>query len=113
MRTEILQNNYITLREIKDAALRAVRLRKEKSIKTNSPVSEINDQENNIDAVNYNSRGNFQNNYTDKQQNFPGRGGYPPARGGYKGPQNTSNNSNSVALTNQSRGAYRSEQRCI
>ena len=34
LRTEILKNNYITLREIKDAALKAERLRKEKTFQT-------------------------------------------------------------------------------
>ena len=33
LRTEILKNNYITLREIKDAALKTERLGKEKPIK--------------------------------------------------------------------------------
>ncbi len=61
LRTEILKNNYITLKEIKEAALKAERLRKEKPLKTNNSVNEINDQEPEIDAVN--NRGNFQNNY--------------------------------------------------
>ncbi len=59
LRTEILKNNYITLREIKDAALKAERLRKEEPIKTNNSVNEISDQEDNVDAVNHNNRGNF------------------------------------------------------
>jgi hypothetical protein len=64
-------------------------LRKEKPIKTNNSANEINDQEDNVYAVNYNNRGNFQNNYTGNQQNSRGRDGYQPARGGYRGPQNT------------------------
>jgi hypothetical protein len=60
LRTEILKNNYITLREIKDAALKAERLRKEKPIKTNNSLNEINEQESEIDAVN--NRASFQNN---------------------------------------------------
>jgi hypothetical protein len=51
LRTEILKNNYITLREIKDATLKAERLRREKQIKANTSVNEINDQEPEIDAV--------------------------------------------------------------
>jgi hypothetical protein len=82
LRTEILKNNYITLREIKDAALKAERLRKEKPLKSNgSTVNEINEQEPEIDAIN--NRGNFQNNY--RGNNSRGRGGYPRARGGYRG----------------------------
>jgi hypothetical protein len=69
LRTEILKNNYITLREIKDVALKAERLRKKTPIKQNNSVNEINDQEDNVEAVKYNNRGNFQNNYR----------GYPPA----------------------------------
>jgi hypothetical protein len=61
LRTEILKNNYITLREIKDAALKTERMRKEKPIKANNSVNEINDQEPEIDAVN--KKGNYQNNY--------------------------------------------------
>ncbi len=101
LRTEILKNNYITLREIKDAALKAERLRKEKPIKSNnSSVNEINDQEPEIDAVN--NRGNFQNNY--RGNNSRGRGGYPPARGGYRV---TSNNNRGAPPTNQGRGTFR------
>jgi hypothetical protein len=36
LRTEILKNTYITLREIKDAALKVERLRKEKKMKPNN-----------------------------------------------------------------------------
>jgi hypothetical protein len=64
------------MREIKDAALKAEILRKEKPIK---PNNEMNNQEDNIDVVYYNNRGNFQNNYRGNQQNSRGRGGYPPA----------------------------------
>jgi hypothetical protein len=87
--------------EIKDAALKAERLGKEKPIKANNSVNEINDQEPEIDAVN--NRGNFQNNY--RGNNSRGRGGYPPARGGYRGPPN--NNNKGTPPTNQGRGAYR------
>jgi hypothetical protein len=109
LRTEILKNNYNTPREIKDAALKAERLRKEKLIKPNNSVNKIHDQENNVDGVNYNNRGNFQNNYRGNQ-NSRNRGGFPPARGGYRGPQNqnTQTNSNRGTPTNtQNRGAYR------
>ena len=100
LRTEILKRNYTTLREIKDAALKAERLRKEKPLKSNgSTVNEINEQEPEIDAVN--NRGNFQNNY--RGNNSRGRGGYPPARGGYKGPPNNKG----APPANQSRGAFR------
>jgi hypothetical protein len=104
LRTEILKNNYITLRDIKDAALKAERLRKVKPLKTNNSVNEINDQEPEIDAVN--NRGNFQNNY--RGNNSRGRGGYPPARGGYRGSPNNNGGSNKgTPPTNQGRGAYR------
>jgi hypothetical protein len=58
LKTKILKINYITLREIKVAALKAERLRKEKPIKPNNSVNEINDQETEVDAVNCNNRGN-------------------------------------------------------
>jgi hypothetical protein len=108
LRTEILKNNNFTLREIKDAALKAERLIKEKPTKPNNSANEINDQEDNVDAVNYHIRGNFQNNYRGNQQNSRGRGGYPPARGKYRGIQNTPSNSNRGAPpATQNRGAYR------
>jgi hypothetical protein len=101
LRTEILKNNYITLREIKDAALKAERLSKEKPIKpNNSSVNEINDQETEIDAVN--NRGNCQKNY--RGNNSRCGGGYPTARGGYGGPPN--NNNKGTPPTTQSRGAF-------
>ena len=101
LRTEILKNNYITLKEIKDAALKAERLRKEKPIKpNNSSINEINDQETEIDAVN--NRGNYQNNY--RGNNSRGRGGYPTTRGGYRGPPN---NNRGTPPTTQSRGSFR------
>jgi hypothetical protein len=102
LRTEILKNNYITLREIKDAALKAERLRKEKPIKANnSSVNEINEEETEIDAVN--NRGRNQNNY--RGNNSRGRGGYSAARGGYRGPPN--NNNKGTPPTSQNKGAYR------
>ena len=101
LRTEILKNNYITLREIKDAALKAERLRKEKPIKANnSSVNEINDEETEIDAVN--NRGSYQNNY--RGNNSRGRGGYPTARGGYRA---SNNNNKGTPPTTQNKGAYR------
>ena len=100
LRTEILKRNYTTLREIKDAALKAERLKKEKPLKSNgSSVNEINEQDPEIDAVN--NRGNFQNNY--RGNNSKSRGAYPPARGGYKGPPNN----RGAPPANQSRGAFK------
>ena len=98
LRTEILKHNYITLREIKDAALKAERLRKEKPFKpsTNgSNITEINEDEE-VNAMYRGNRANSRGNYRGNQQNSRGRGGYSqtPAqttqttRGGtpYQGP---------------------------
>jgi hypothetical protein len=101
LRTEILKNNYITLREIKDAALKAEGLRKEKPLKTNnSSANEINEEETEVDAVN--NRGSYQTNY--RGNNSRGRGGYPTARGGYRGPPN---NNKGTPPTTQNKGTYR------
>ena len=105
LRTEILKNNYITLREIKDAALKAERLRKEKPVKTNNAINEIDNQEEDVNAFNYNNRGNFRNNYRGNQNNR-GRGGNQPATRG--GGFNNQNNQNRGASNTLSRGgAYR------
>ena len=65
-------------------------MRKEKPIKANNSVNEINEQEEDVNAFNYNNKGNFKNNYRGNQQNARGRGGYqPPARVGHKGPKHT------------------------
>jgi hypothetical protein len=83
-------------------------LRKEKPIKPNIYVNQINDQETNVDVINYNNRSNFQNTYAGNQQNSRGRNGYLPALGGYLGIQNTPSNSNRGAPpATQTRGTYR------
>ena len=109
LRTEILKNNYITLREIKDAALKAERLRKEKPFKTSNNGATINEVEENedVDAVYQGNRGNFRGNYRGNQQNSRGRGGYSQpqnqmARGGQQ-----SQSSNRGAQQPQGRGNFR------
>ena len=65
LRMEILEHIYITLREIKDAALKAERLRKEKPFKPSMNGSTINeiDENEDVNAVNRNNRGGFRGNY--------------------------------------------------
>jgi hypothetical protein len=87
LRTEILKNNYIILREIQVAVLKAEKLIKEKPIKANNPFNKINNQGEDVDAIySYKNRGNFQSIYRGNQYNSRGRGGYTPAQGGYRGP---------------------------
>ena len=71
----------LSLREIKDVALKSKMLRKEKSVKQiNTAINEIDEG---VDAVNHNKT-NFRVSYRGSYQNTRGCSGFQPARQEYK-----------------------------